>query len=101
MGPGASNMGPGASKMGPGASKMAPSWCKIDQDCGLEILRHPKRVKQTPGSGLGGPRAAKMGANGPQGLPKASQNGAKMGSKSAPKGDQIWSAQKYLRLIDF
>ena len=47
--PGASKMEPGASKIGPGASKMAPNWSKIDQKDGLEALKLPKRVKQTPG----------------------------------------------------
>ena len=39
----------GASKMRPGASKMAPNRSKIDQGGGLEVLRHPKRAKQTSG----------------------------------------------------
>ena len=78
-------MEPGASKMGPRASRMAPSWSRIDQDGGLEVLRHPKRAKQTPGKRLGRAQGVQNGSQAAPGHPKSSQNGAEMGSKSGPK----------------
>ena len=66
----------------PGASKMAPSWSRIDQDGDLEVLGHPREPSRPLGSGLGGSQAAKIGAKGPQGTPKA--------PKMVPKWGQNW-----------
>ena len=78
-------MEPGASKMGPGASKMNPSWLKIDQDDGLEVLRHPKRAKQTPGKRPGRVPDSQTGTQVAPGHSKTSEYGPKMGSKLGPK----------------
>ena len=45
------------------------------------LLSTPREPSRALGSGLGAPRAAKMGAKKAQGIPKASQNSANMGSK--------------------
>ena len=45
------------------------------------LLATPREPSRALGSGLGAPRAAKVGAKGPQDCPKASQNGVNMGSK--------------------
>ena len=90
-----------ASKMGPGASKMAPSWSKIDQDGGLEGLRHPKRAKQTPGKRPGRAPGSQNGSQGAPGHPKSSKNGAKMGSKWGPKPVQNGIRFEVPKNVDF
>ena len=88
-----------ASKMEPGASKMGPSWPKVNQDGGLEIRRHPKRAKQTPGKRPGSVKGSQNGSQGAAGdsqsLPKWCQHEVKTGPKTSSKLNQILSAQKY------
>ena len=96
-----SKMGPGASKMGPGVSKMAPSWSRIDQDGGLEVLRHPKRAKQTPGKRPGRAPGSQNGSQGAPGHPKSSKNGAKMESKWGPKQVQNGIRSGVPKNVDF
>ena len=102
------NGAPGPPKCSPGLSKYGPRHPKLLQVSLKSIRMVVWRYSDTPrepsrplGSSLRGPRAAKMGANAPRGLPKVFQNGARIVSKSAPKGDQIWSAQKYRFLNAF
>ena len=105
---GLQNGAPGPPKWSPGPPKWGPAppkWLQVGQKLIRMVVWRssgtPREPSRPLGSSLGRPRAAKMGANGPQGLPKASQNGAKTGSKSVPKGDQIWSAQKCRFLDNF
>ena len=87
---------PRASKMGPGASKMGPSSPKFNQDGGLEILRHPKRAKQTPGKRPGSAPGSQNGSQEapghPKSLPTWCQHGLKVGSETHPTWDPIPSA---------
>ena len=81
----ASKMEPGTSKMEPRASKMGSKWLQVGPRWDkTEVWRPPDAPRapgRPPGSGPGGPGAAKMEPNGPQDLPKASQNGPKIGLK--------------------
>ena len=75
---GLSNPPLGPPKWSPGP----PKWVQIGQKLTrMEVWRPPDAPRapgRPPGSGPGGPGAAKMEPNGPQDLPKASQNCAKM-----------------------
>ena len=75
-------MEPGALKWGPGP----PKWIHVgSKSIRMTVWRSsdiPREPSRSLGSGLGGPRAAKMGAKGPQDTPKA--------PKMVPKWDQNW-----------
>ena len=101
-----------ASKMGSGASKIAPKWLqnrsKLVKNRSKWRFGGPEAPQEDPrgpgrplGSAPGGPRTAKLGANGPQDLPKWSQNGAKMVPKLGQKRHRIRSSENRRILIDF
>ena len=91
--PGLPKWSPGHPKWGPGPSK----WLQVGPESIRMViwrsLGTPREPSRPLGSGLGGPRASKMGAKGPQDTPKAPkmvpkwsqnlvQNRFKMGSDS-------------------
>ena len=80
---------------------MAPNWLKIVQKDGLEALKLPKRVKQTPGKPPGRAPGSQNGSQGAPGHPKSFQNCAKMGSKLDPKQVQKWIRFGVLKHVDF
>ncbi len=84
----AKNEAQGVQNRAPGPPKWAPRFLKWHQvsprsniNVAWRLLSTPREPSRALGSGLGAPRAAKMGAKGPQDSPKASQNGVNMGSK--------------------
>ena len=98
---GVQNRGPGLPKCAPGPLKWHQVGPKSIINVAWRLLSTPREPSRALGSGLGAPRAAKMGAKRLQDTPKSSQNGANMESKWGLKPVQHGIRFRMLKNIDF
>ncbi len=98
---GVQSRAPEPSKWALGPLKWHQAGLKSIMNEAWRLLSAPREPSRHLGSGLGAPRAVKIGAQGLQDTPKASQNGAKMGSKWGFKPVQHGIRFRVLKNIDF
>ena len=88
-------------KWAPGPLKWHQVGPKLIINVAWRLSSTPREPSRPLGSGLGASRRAKMRDKGPEGTPKASQNGANMGSKWGLKPVQHGIRFRVLKNIDF
>ena len=92
---------PGPPKWDPGP----PEWLQVGPESIRMVvwrsLGTPREPSRPLGSGLGGPRAAKMGAKGPQGIPKAPKMVPKWGQNEVQNRSKMGSDSEYPKMSIF
>ena len=90
------------SKTGPGWGPGSPKWLQVGPESIRMVvwrsLGTPREPSRPLGSGLGGPRAAKMGAKGTQDTPKAPKMVPKWGQNGVQNRSKMGSDSEYPKM---